>query len=422
MDHLLHAAATAADASDDGGFNQFMDSESIEEPPLPAQPQWDEQWAPYAYDVFVPLAAEAKAAAEPPPANWTQRMESFLNGLSDIDMSKIAHESTPTKTNKRMASLTLCIHLKNHFSDVYDNAASDAKNLETIIMRDPMSTMSCSDEALCSLTKLLNAVSSNRILATASRISRIRTTILKHLDGSQESQLAFARFKHHVRCTDGQREEADAISLARTVARQDARVEINERELYKTMHEWASNQDHQELMLLFVQLCSGLRFSEVTDFAGVQLVPFDRYIIEHGTSFPDNVPQCLVDKAINDSAHFLVNIGQHKKRGGQGMICIRPIPGGFTSYDVLMARGSLFKKRIHNKSVNRTLKRFGMSLVADFRRAKRNLSCHSLRGVWQACCTVMKPREVSMQRYHNSILGYPIDATCSQRYDVCVCV
>lgn len=412
----------------DGGFNEFMGPED-ERQEVPAV-QHDDGLGPldldddlglFTLDPEVLKAREGEAAAL-----RIRRLEGMLTGLTDAHISNIAQESVPKdNSNRRRCSLTLTCHLRQHFPEEYNATLTDIINFSSIIAKDVSCALRLSEGALVGIINVLNAVSSGRVFAAASRVSQFRCDIRTRCTTPEDEELFNKRFCKIVRRGDEQIEERKKLELERTIKRQDTAAQIRKSLYYKLIEAWFDS-GNSECLLVAVMASSGLRFSEVVS-PKIQLLPFADFMASSPdalSQFGDNVPEPLIKAAQLSPDRYLVNVGQKKKKSARQLTCIRPVAGMASAAKVYRARNMLLAgKKMHNRSVNRRLLMSGGSLKEDFAAVGRTLSSHGLRGAYVACCVDdMKPAGCGHIRFVNAILAYEADADGATSYDVCECI
>lgn len=371
-------------------------------------------------DTILDLTEDIQAMPAPIPVPVVCNLETTLETVTPEQLAAIARESSPKDgSNRRRTSMTLTVILTKALGHGYDPSKSDIRNLNDAILSNIDTTLNMSDAALNGFLQVLNASGSNRVFASASRVSHVRCAIRKKCT-TPEHKLKFERFTKIVKRTEQQRSHAAAVSLERTVARQDNMVRVNKEDLYKTLKSWFRSAN-TELAVMAVQLSIGLRFCEVT-LPAVKLYAFADYDADPESKFEDNTPPSVLEAARADPERYIVNYGQVKKRGFNGVTCIRPIIGGAKAKDLIVFRNALIGRKVHNRSTNRRLRISGDSLLRDFQAHGRPLVTSALRGVYiSACTTDYKSASCGVTRFHNSILGYRNDATSAPRYQVCEC-
>lgn len=356
--------------------------------------------------------------AEPSPEQTA--LERMLLSVTEQQLQAIARESEPKgKSARRRTSLTLTVLVNGLNHPEYKATKTDIANLNTIILDDVDIVLDLSDKALENLLAILNAASSYRVFAAASRVSYVRCCIRERCGDNPDRTEKFKRLASIVRRTDIQQQQFNEVALEKSLARQDQCVQVNKRALYKTISMWFGS-GNMELAVLACQAVAGFRFKEVTS-PMVQVWTLQQFMLFCPT-FGDNNPPSLVAEALADPEYYIVNRGQLKKKGAPHMTCIKPLIGGVTAKEFVEFRSKLVGRTVHNRAANRRLRQSGESLIEDFRMAGRPLITHALRGVYVAVATAdRKPMGCGTICFQNAILGYSKEATPA-RYQVCEAV
>ncbi len=382
---------------------------------LPVLPgNWE--WLPAAGDLL-DMAPEGEVVDLSPIKS---ALEEVLDACTDSVLETVWTESTPNPgRRRRRVSALLTSILRREMGEQYSKARTDASNLCELVCGDLDSTLDLSGEQVERLRRLVVATCSGRLFACASRISLIRCRMRSHC--TEVHMKRFDRFIRVFRRSDDERKEQDAVSLARSIQRQTTMVSFGRDVFDATVRYWLSSS-HRGLGVLGVMATTGFRFCEVVD-PKYTLRPFSE-VDSDDHKWGDNVPAPLLSAARLDPTHYCVNRGQAKKRGQPGVECIRPIPAITTASALCAFRDGITADptKIHNRSVNRALKRWGGALRTAFTDQKRPFTSHSLRGVYVAAVFGMCPLTCGSAVFKNSILGYNTGATSSPWYEVCVCV
>lgn len=199
----------------------------------------------------------------PPPDLEQSALERMLVSVTEDHLQAIARESEPKgKSSRRRTSLTLTVLVNGIGHPVYKASKTDIANLNTILETDVDTVLDLSDKALENLLAVLNAASSYRVFAAASRVSYVRCCLREKCDTPERIE-KFKRLASIVRRTDTQVQHFNETALEKSLARQDQCVQINKRAFYKTLSMWFGS-GNMELAVLACQAVAGFRFKEIT--------------------------------------------------------------------------------------------------------------------------------------------------------------